>query len=854
MATALAKIVEEQTGASTLIICPKNLTRMWQSYIDDYDLRARVLSLSQVVRELPNVPARYRTVLLDESHNLRNPAGKRYQAIKEYIQQSDSRCILLSATPYNKQYQDLSAQLRLFVPDDKDLGIRPEQKIRAMGSDEFQAKFQCPMRSLAAFEKSEYPDDWRELMRLYLVRRTRSFIQHNYAKTDDATGRKFLLYEDGTQSFFPERLPKTIRFTINETDKDDPYGRLASPNVVRAIDRLNLPRYGLGNYVAALEKMPTPPTQEERRQIDGLSRAGKRLMGFCRTNLFKRLESGGPAFLLSLERHVLRNFVFLHAIENDLPLPIGSQVAELLDANTNDEDEGLLSVSLFDDEARESAEEETTDTVEALPPALSLTWRTTADYQQRAAEIYQTYRNSYQRRFKWIRPSLFMKKLADDLSADNQALLKILADNGSWNIAKDAKFAALLALLRAQHPDEKILVFTQFADTVNFLTRELLAHGLTHLTGVTGGSSDPTEIAWRFSPVSNRKRDQIKPEDELRVLIATDVLSEGQNLQDAHIVVNYDLPWAIIRLIQRAGRVDRIGQQAREILCYSFLPADGVERIINLRGRVVARLRQNAEVVGADEAFFEDETATQPLVDLYHEKAGILDGEADAEVDLASQAYQIWKNAIDAEPRLAQLIPDLPNVSYSARHHQPLPGLPEGVLVYLRTAEGTDSLAWIDRNGNSVTQSQLAILQAAQCHPDTPATERHAQHHELVNKGVEHLIQEERSIGGQLGRPSGAKYRTYERLKAYADEIKGTLFESQTLVAALDELYRYPLRQGAIDTLNRKLKEGASDHQLADLVIALRDEDRLCITSESEVEQQEPHIICSLGLFEQSPV
>ena len=69
-------------------------------------------------------------------------------------------------------------------------------------------------------------------------------------------------------------------------------------------------------------------------------------------------------------------------------------------------------------------------------------------------------------------------------------------------------------------------------------------------------------------------------------MIATDVLSEGQNLQDCHVVVNYDLPWAIIRIIQRVGRVDRIGQTAGEILCHSFLPADGVERIIDLRGRI----------------------------------------------------------------------------------------------------------------------------------------------------------------------------------------------------------------------------------------------------------------------------
>jgi len=89
------------------------------------------------------------------------------------------------------------------------------------------------------------------------------------------------------------------------------------------------------------------------------------------------------------------------------------------------------------------------------------------------------------------------------------------------------------------------------------------------------------------------------------LLISTDVLSEGQNLQDCAIIVNYDLPWAIIRLIQRAGRVDRIGQQADTILCYSFLPADGVERIIRLRSRVRQRLLQNAEVVGTDEEFFD---------------------------------------------------------------------------------------------------------------------------------------------------------------------------------------------------------------------------------------------------------
>jgi hypothetical protein len=96
--------------------------------------------------------------------------------------------------------------------------------------------------------------------------------------------------------------------------------------------------------------------------------------------------------------------------------------------------------------------------------------------------------------------------------------------------------------------------------------------------------------------------------------------------------------------------VDRIGQKAENILCYSFLPAEGVERIIRLRARVRRRLQENAEVVGTDEAFFEDDRNDNAVLNLYHEKAGILDGDADTEVDLASYAYQIWKNAITADP------------------------------------------------------------------------------------------------------------------------------------------------------------------------------------------------------------
>ena len=840
MGTALARILEDDYGMETLIICPKNLVAMWEEYRQDYGLRGTVLSLSRVTDRLPDL-RRYRLVLIDESHNLRNREGVRYRAIHEYIQRNDSKVILLSATPYNKTYVDLSNQLRLFVEEDRDLGIRPDQYIKSLGGEtEFIREHQSGPRSLPAFEQSRSIDDWRELMRLFLVRRTRSFISDNYAETDPETGRKFLTFADGNRSYFPVRIPKTARFAIDDDNPRDQYAQLYSDPVAETIGSLKLPRYGLANYIS--ESPSTPPTSAEARQLDDLSRGGKRLIGFCRINLFKRLESSGIAFIQSVERHVLRNHVFLHAIENDEPLPIGPQDAEMLDARLYDEDADAPNIisNPFDED------NEVTD-----DPAQSPSLSTVDGFRAQAAEIYGRYTTEYRRRFKWIRPDLFTDALAEDLASDAHHLIEILQSYGAWDAVADEKLNALENLLIQTHPSEKVLVFTQFADTVRYLKAELSERGVSRIEEVTGDSPNPTALAWRFSPVSNNKRDRIASRDELRVLISTDILSEGQNLQDCAVVVNYDLPWAIIRLVQRAGRVDRIGQEAERILCYSFLPAEGVERIIALRSRVRARLLQNAEVIGTDEAFFEDGDDETAVVDIYNERSGLLDDPPDDDVDLASYAYQIWKNAVTQDPSLEGAISRLPAVVYSTKQHFPTVAAPEGALIYMRTGDGIDALAWMHRNGESVTESQFAILRAAACQPNTEALPPLQEHHQLVQSGAEMMIAEAPSVGGGLGRPSGARFRTYERLKRHADDVRGELFDIPELKRAIDDIYRFPLRQAATDALNRQLRSGISDQSLAELVITLRDEDRLCIV-EGERETREPQIICSMGLSSES--
>lgn len=854
MASALVRIFRDDFNLRPVIVCPKNLVPMWEQYNGDWDLGAKIIPYSMAHKEFPELPARYKLIVIDESHTLRNPEGRRYKAIADYIQafgEKECKVILLSATPYNKSYLDLSAQLRLFLADDRDLGIRPDIYIRAGGDDEL-LRAQVQPRTLRAFEHSPHADDWRELMRLFMVRRTRSFIKQHYAKHDPARNRYYLELNGNTPFYFPDRIPHTI--PVASTDVNDPYRRLYDAPVVDAIGNLSLPRYGLANYLK--NNAPQLATATERPLLDNLSRAGKRLMGFCRTNLFKRLESGGAVFIQSIDRHILRNAIVLHAIDKGLPIPLGSQTADLLGADTDlDAESDAVQLGLEEGAAPTSAP--TTATVAATT---GLDPYSAEAYQRRAAELYAQYAGDMKGRFRWIQPGLFKPKLKTDLRADVDALLAILKTHGGWDPAKDIKLAELVTLVRGLK-GKKVLIFTQFADTVDYLVKQLRAAGIARVAGVTGQSENPTELVQRFSPVSNGVTKQALLDNPINVLVATDVLSEGQNLQDCDQVVNFDLPWAIIRLIQRAGRVDRIGQQSDTVTCHSFLPADGIEAIIRLRARVRQRLQENGEVVGTDEQFFEDAEQGQErriLQNLYTETAGALDEEEDREVDLASYAYQIWRNALAANPSLKKTIEDMPNVVYSARRLddpsaeiKSLPfQAPNGVLVYLKSATGTDSLAWIDKHGNSVTQSQYAILRAAECTLATEPAPRAENHHDLVLKAFD-LVEEREALGGGLGSPRGARYRLYEKLTAHRDHLAATapLFLSDELERTINDIYRYPLRQGAADAINRQLRSGASAEQLAELAKTLRDENKLCfIQDASDDLPDEPQVVCSLGL------
>lgn len=822
VAAAVAKIFQEELRHETLIICPKNLERMWKDTCITSGLVSTVIPLSMVHRALPEALF-HRTVIIDESHNLRNDTGRAYSAIKEYLEKHNSKVILLSATPYNKEFGDIANQLKLFIGEDEDLGISPEIYIRESGGiANFKTKFPDILpTSIAAFEKSGYIDDWRELMRLYMVRRTRGFIMKHYALEDPENGRKYLLYPDGTRSYFPKRILKKIEFPVETTG--DQYAELYSGEVLNKIDNLNLPRYGLSNYRS--KKIPEKKSVDEKI-LQNLTRAGARMIGICRSNFFKRLDSSGHSFILTLRRHLLRNYVFIYALDEKKNLPIGATHYFDLEGYLPDDD---------------------IETDEVNSP-YSTSKFTHEELIKSAEKVYSLYATEGKNKFDWISHEYFTPKLSKHLKEDCENLIHILEKTSSWDPAKDKQLIELYDLVTKTHPDEKLLVFTEYTDTAKYVHQYLESRKVSNLAVVWGNSDDPTSDAHRFSPVSNGKKN-LAAENEIRVLVTTDVLSEGQNLQDSHIIINYDLPWAIIGLIQRAGRVDRIGQKSAEILVYSFLPDHKVEEIIKVIEKLKRRIKEASDVLGGDEGVFEDQIINVETI--YAGGSDILEDqdEGEGEIDLTSYAYQIWKNASDADTSLKKIIPALPNLVYSAKENEDAPHN-QGVVVYAKTSNGNDILSWVNSNGEVISNSHFRILKAASCNADTQAVEKLKNHHDIVAETVKNAELNSIDKSKSLLTKRSTAYKVLTRLEKYYNKTRDGMFPEEKLKDAIGELHKFHLKDSARDIFNRQLKNAIQDENLKILFMKLYEDEKLFIKPDKEEDAENaPSLICSLGLI-----
>jgi len=672
---AVVKHFERTEYARPLIICPAGLVEMWERYNEVYQLNARVLSQG-LLREsddgvnflLEDIKYRDRDfVLVDESHNFRHSDTQRYRLLQRFFA-TGRRCLFLTATPRNKSVWDVYNQIKLFHPDDRtDLPISPPN-LR-----EF-------FRGIEQKEK-RLPDVLVHL----LIRRTRNHILRWYgfdAEThqpvDPSRFREYLdgkrhayIIVGGKHQFFPKRELFTITYSIEETYQglyQKLRGYLGRPRFNQTSpppNELTYARYGLWHYVTPQKQKQSPYTE--------LNQAGANLRGLMRVMLFKRFESSVHAFRETLKRLLRIHSDFLKALEDGI-VPAGEEAQKLLY-----ESDQMEESFLFDALRQVSLRYDIAD----------------------------------------FHIDLLRKHILQDIHLLSE-MLQLVAP---ITPEKDDKLQTLLLRLNElELAKGKRLIFTQYADTAQYLYDNLNPNDhRDDIDVIYSGDKSRERLIGRFAPKANPWFRFHSGETELSLVIATDVLSEGLNLQDCDKIINYDLHWNPVRLIQRFGRIDRIGSEHERIFAFNFLPETGIEKELGLRERLRRRIDEIHETIGEDAAILDpseqlNEEAMYAIYERKGEQLSLFEEEEEEPMDLNEAEEFLRQMRLEKKEefeRIAQLRDGIRTGRESPT---------KGIFAFFRAGR-YQQLVLLDTGGNIVSRELSEALRSIRCSPEEPAKE-----------------------------------------------------------------------------------------------------------------------------------
>ena len=444
----------------------------------------------------------------------------------------------------------------------------------------------------------------RELLQHIIVRRTRGYIRRAFP---DATLRKRLApgrYEE-VPIVFPQRLSGEDQ-CLRYSIAETYHGGVYE-QVLATLSALRFPLFGLGAYIS--EQHADDP------RLRGQRSAGTSIRGLYKVLLLKRLESSVHAFRLTLEGLIMRLERARDLFKAGRVQVNAKRSAE--EISENDDDDAELDV--FD-------------------------------------EIFE------------VPASLFSAQLGRDIIEDLSRVSVVEAMIKNLGPDEDAKLARLRSYLTARSPElHRTIIFTQFADTAEYLGRALENHhGRTVVvSGRVGGALTATR---RFAPKANQVN--VPEEDQIDLLISTDMLSEGVNLQDADTLINYDLHWNPVRLIQRAGRIDRIGSEHSEIHVASFLPERQLEAGLGLEEVLRRRIAEFVAVFGEDSQVLPggERLELSDIADAYSGKALSGAGEADVFDGLSRHVDRILTLRRTDPERFARIVAIRPGRRAATTH------------------------------------------------------------------------------------------------------------------------------------------------------------------------------------------
>jgi superfamily II DNA or RNA helicase len=655
-----------------VVICPASLREMWQHELASATLAAQVVGMEELGRDTfnPEPYADADVILVDESHNFRSDKANRYLALDAILQLNGGRgrdgdhkkVVLLSATPVNNDLYDLANQVRLFTQN------RPDYFLEA-GIGDLAAYFRRARRMV---RNEDVPAGvvLFNLLEEIMVRNTRPYIRAAYP---NATIR-------GKPVSFPNRRLHTVEYDLGAT-----YGGLYH-EIVAAIEALSLAPYKLEAY-----RKKSAITDAEKHKFEEGREEG--LVGIFKTRFLKRLESSVEAFRLSVRRALTFEETYEEYLL-DRRVVTSRDFQKAIRFLARDDEDEIAAGSVADEL---DAVAEAKAYIESLP---------TVDLSQ-----YD------------------LRKLIHDVNNDVKLLRQLLARTDGL-LLDDGKLERLKELLAGDLKGQKVLIFSSFKDTTRYIHRRLTqdagflaAAGDPHIRRIDSGNH-PDErggILAQFAPIGSGRT----PAHGARIdiLISTDVLSEGQNLQDCGFLINYDLTWNPIRLVQRNGRIDRIGSPHVDIAIYNMFPEDQLEELLHLIERLNERIATIDELGLLDASVLGEVVHPRTFNTLrrIREEDGTVLDEEEARAELAGPEMLLkqLKDLLNRDG--ADALTALPHGIHSGLRRQKCYGMFFYFQAPRSTGEGKRHLwRYVDARTHEIKENRLEIAQLIACLPDEP--------------------------------------------------------------------------------------------------------------------------------------
>ena len=553
-----APLVQDYTSSrdEVLVIAPKRLKRMWMRDLLDADTgefpstaEKTFISFNKLSRLSEKEIQRLRgfdLVLIDEAHTLRNTGTQRYDKLQS-IGRQGKKFVMLTATPIHNSVRDVDNLIKVFADDD-DFDI----ELRGMSPSEIFRQYD----RLSSEEDHSADDRGRlstleelieSILREVVISRDRRYILDNY---DDIT-------INGRTISVPDRVPRLI------TPDDPRLDELYSDIVDAVIGPEGADDGGLNIPYVSSDRYDADGDEEEELIIEYQNASILMLI-----NLLKRLESSLAAFEVSVERLMNRERITRHIATGELE----------------------------DAEARR-------DAVDQIRGTFEEGFAKDVDFEDVAEAIDRVGPSKREEIVKDIDEDL---RTLEELKREAQRALQTEEDGRT----KDAKAERLKTLINRELSGEKVLIFSQYVPTVTHLFEQLTEENPAHTNVATlgrepgnptvgyvhGGGGFDTRIVERFAPEAQDA--DVGPDEEIDILLATDVLAVGQNLQDARVLVNYDLHWNPMKMEQRIGRIDRITTRHDELWVYNFAPTGDLRRQLGLIERIEEKIQDIAATFG----------------------------------------------------------------------------------------------------------------------------------------------------------------------------------------------------------------------------------------------------------------